>query len=82
MLKPDFAYAHRALAGGKEFIEKDEHYRQMLALYEGRGLSPKDHGAVCFALAKASDDMGDFGSAFNFYEEGNSVCGHSANIMS
>ena len=77
VLKPDFAYAHRALAGGKEFIEKDEHYRQMLALYEGRGLSPKDHGAVCFALAKASDDMGDFGSAFNFYEEGNSVCGHS-----
>ncbi len=77
VLKPDCAYAHRALAGGKKFIEKDEHYRQMLALYKGRGLSPEDHGAICFALAKASDDMGDFGSAFNFYEEGNSVCGRS-----
>ena len=36
VLKPDCAYAHRELAGGKKFIEKDEHYRQMLALYEDR----------------------------------------------
>ncbi len=72
-LKPDFAEAHRNLAITKKFSSKDEQLRQMQALYRDPAISEKDRCHICFALAKASEDLEDTANAFQFYAEGNAL---------
>ena len=73
LLKGDYAEAYRALALDKKFEQDDEQFLQMLELHQSRILSEKDHSSICFALAKALDGMGDFGSAYQFFKEGNTL---------
>jgi tetratricopeptide (TPR) repeat protein len=72
-LKPDDAEAHASLATVKKFSSEDEQFFEMQALYHDATISHKNRGHICFALAKASEDLGDLAAAFRFYAEGNAL---------
>jgi tetratricopeptide (TPR) repeat protein len=70
---PDFAKAHHNLAIRKKFSSKDEQFSQMQALYRDPATSEKSRCHICFALAKAYEDLGEFARAFRLYAEGNAL---------
>ena len=72
-LKPHYAEAHRNLTTIKKFSSQDEQLRQMQALYHDPAISEKSRCHICFALSKASEDLEDFATAFQFYSEGNAL---------
>ena len=72
-LKPDYAEAHSNLATVKTFSSEDEQFCQMHALYRDSAISEKSRCHICFALAKASEDLKDCATAFKFYAEGNAL---------
>ena len=72
-VKPDFAEAYRNLATIKSFQTEDEHYRQMRRLYDSSNSSLDDRCRICFALAKANEDMGEYERAYGLYVEGNAL---------
>ena len=72
-LRPDFAEAHRNLAATKEFTVQDEQFRQLEALYSNSTISGHDRCLICFALAKACEDLREFSRAFQLYAEGNAL---------
>ena len=45
----------------------------MQALYRNPSVSDDSLCLICFALAKASEDLEDFSAAFQFYAEGNAL---------
>tara|TARA_B100001093_G_scaffold42842_1_gene36358 strand:+ start:299 stop:1945 length:1647 start_codon:yes stop_codon:yes gene_type:complete len=70
-LKPDLVEAHRHLSMIKKFDSKDEQYSIMHKLYLDEKISKAQRCHINFALAKASEDLGDFEQAFKHYNEGN-----------
>ena len=72
-LKPDYAEAHHNMTTIKKFSSEDEQFLQMQALYRDPAISEKDRCHICFALAKASEDLEDCATAFQFYAEGNAL---------
>ena len=72
-LKSDFAEAHRNLSLLKKFSKRDKHFNQMLKLSTNENLSEEDLCHISFALAKAYEDINDFGQAYNFYKKGNTL---------
>ena len=72
-LKPDLAEAHRDLAIMKKFSTEDEQCLQMQALYRDPAISEKNRCHICFALAKAYEDLREFARAFQLYAEGNAL---------
>jgi tetratricopeptide (TPR) repeat protein len=72
-LKPDYAEAHRNLTNVKKFSSEDDQFRQMQALYRDPTVSKDLRCHICFALAKASEDLEDTANAFEFYAEGNAL---------
>ena len=72
-LKPDYAEAHRNLAVSNTFSSKDEQFTQMQKLYRDPNISENDRCHICFALARASDNLEDWAAAFQFYVEGNAL---------
>ena len=72
-LRPDYAEAHRNLAITKQFSSEDEQFCQMRALYRDPASSEKNRCHICFALAKATEDLEDYVTAFQFYAEGNAL---------
>ena len=72
-LKPDLAEAHRYLAVAKKFSRRDEQFLEMQALYRDPDISKNARCQICFALAKATDDLQDTEKAFQFYAEGNAL---------
>ena len=72
-LRLDYAEAHRNLAFVKRFSSRDEQFLQMQALYRSREISETGRCHICFALAKASEDIGDYATAFQFFAEGNAL---------
>ena len=72
-LKPDFAEAHRNVATTMDFSSEDELLSQMRAVYRDPSISDTNRCQICFALAKASDDIEDCAAAFQFYAEGNAL---------
>lgn len=73
IVRPDYAEAHRNLTSLKTFDADDSQRAQMLEIYQNQSLSEDSRCHICFALAKASEDLGDFGGAFKYYAEGNSL---------
>ena len=71
--EPAYAEAHRSLAYRKKFRFRDDHFLQMRALYYDPNTSHDDRCYIAFALAKASEDIEDFASAFQLYEAGNAL---------
>ena len=70
-IDPAFASAYRFLSTVKTFHDGDREIRQMLQLLERENLPDKDRTDLCFALAKAHEDTGDYDPAFSYFQEGN-----------
>ena len=72
-LKPDLAEAHFNLASMKKFSLEDEQCLQMQGLYRDPDTSEKSRCYICFALAKAYEDLREFARAFQLYTEANAL---------
>jgi len=64
-LKPDYAKAHRHIAMIKTFESRDKQFLQMQKMYRDKSYSTEKRCHICFALAKASEDLGDFLMTFD-----------------
>ena len=73
ILKPDFSQAHRHLASVKKFSKRDDHFLQMQKLLNEGSYSEEQRCHFNFALAKASEDLGEIENAFSYYKEGNTL---------
>ena len=71
--KPDYAEAHRNIVVMVKFDKFDEHFLQMQELYLNGTCSDEQLCHLSFALAKASEDLGNLGQAFKYYCEGNAL---------
>ena len=72
-LRPDFAEAHRHWATMKTFTSCDTQFKQLQRLVEDHDLSDEQRCHIYFALAKAYEDLADFGAAFQCYSKGNAL---------
>ncbi|MDG1026613.1 MAG: tetratricopeptide repeat protein [Gammaproteobacteria bacterium] len=72
-LAPYNAKAHRHLTLLKKFHSKDRQYSKMLEIYSDQSISKGNRCHINFALAKAYEDLEDFGEAFSHLKEGNLI---------
>jgi len=72
-LKPDFIEALVAYSSISALSREDAYFLQMLKLHRERTLSHQEQHTLCFGLARISENLGDFATAFRYYEEGNSL---------
>jgi tetratricopeptide (TPR) repeat protein len=71
--RPGFGDAYWSLANLKTYRFADEELREMKAFHADSSLAPIDRQHLCFALAKAFEDRGEFAESFRYYEEGNAL---------
>ncbi|MDA8580995.1 sulfotransferase [Litoricolaceae bacterium] len=65
---------YRIFANTRKFRDpKDPTLAVMESLYRENTLSPRETSAMCFGLAKAYEDLGEYRTAFDFYKKGNSA---------
>ncbi len=67
----DFGDAYWSLANLKTYRFADEELKQIRAALERPETSPVDRYHLCFALAKALEDRGEYAESFRYYELGN-----------
>lgn len=72
-LSPNMARAHCGRAHLHHFRPDDPEFDTLKSLLERTGLKSPDHRTLLAALGKAHDDMGEYGSAFDFYDRMNAV---------
>ena len=70
-LQPDCAEAYYNLSLLKKFKPEDPQIGAMESLYMDSEASEQDHIHLCFALAKAYDDLDDYDKCFACLDEGN-----------
>ena len=68
---PEFAEAYRNLSRIKKFTENDPLIPQMELLFSKSDLNLSDTIKLCFALAKANDDLGNYEKFFKLLNKGN-----------
>ncbi len=73
-LNPQNAEFHRAISRYKKFTAGDPEIAVMQGIYADPKQSRSAHGRICFALAKAHEDMGSYDESFRLYAEGNRLC--------
>ncbi|HLK14737.1 MAG TPA: sulfotransferase, partial [Fimbriimonadaceae bacterium] len=65
---------YEQLAYAAKFLEDDRPYLEpMTSLLRSRNVFPIDRWRLNFALGKAYDELGDYGRAMQFFDEGNGV---------
>ena len=72
-LQPDKGETYWSLANLKTYQLTDDDISEMKSQIEDDGLTDESRVNFLFALAKASEDRGDFETAWNYYYEGNST---------
>ena len=70
-ISPRSGSAHLNLAYLHTFISKGSQFKQMSDLVANKTLDRRQRMLICFALAKALDDLQDYASAFRYYTEAN-----------
>jgi len=70
-IKPDLAECYRNLSLLKKYKPGDPQIETLRKLYASPSLKDADRIHVCFALAKALEDIGETDESFSFYAEGN-----------
>ena len=70
-LKPDFAAAHRSLSNIKKYEAGDSQVGLLESLLTNSELNKWDRMELCFALAKAYEDLGEYDESFSHLQEGN-----------
>ena len=68
-----FGDAYWSLANLKTYRFTDNELAAMRAFHADESLRPVDRYHLCFALAKALEDRGEFADSFRFYAEGNAL---------
>ncbi|HEY2675770.1 MAG TPA: sulfotransferase [Steroidobacteraceae bacterium] len=68
-----FGDAYWSLANLKTYRFTDEELTQIKTFYADPSLEPVDRHHLCFALAKALEDRGEFAESYRYYEEGNAL---------
>ena len=71
--RSDLGDAYWSLANLKTYRFSSEEMADMALLVEKDGVADSDRLHLCFALAKALEDAGDFDRAFAFYAQGNAL---------
>ena len=71
-IKPELAECQRNLSQLKKFVSGDPGITVLRRLYETMK-KKSERAQICFALAKACEDTGQFDEAFALYVEGNSL---------
>lgn len=72
-LQPGHAETYRHLSALVQFEPDRPELVAMEGLYSAEGTGPQDRCHLCFALAKAYEDIGDLGTAFARLSEGNAL---------
>jgi tetratricopeptide (TPR) repeat protein len=72
-LRPDFGDAYWSLANLKTYRFPREDLGQMRTALAAPSTGAVDRYHLCFALAKALEDEGEYGESFRYYELGNSL---------
>jgi tetratricopeptide (TPR) repeat protein len=70
-LRPDFGDAYWSLANLKTYRFAPEDLQQMRTALAAPATGDVDRYHLCFALAKALEDQGEYAESFHFYELGN-----------
>ncbi|HYB66587.1 MAG TPA: sulfotransferase, partial [Steroidobacteraceae bacterium] len=70
-LRPDFGDAYWSLANLKTYRFQPQELQQMRTALAAAATGPVDRYHLCFALAKALEDQGEYAESFHFYELGN-----------
>jgi tetratricopeptide (TPR) repeat protein len=70
-IQPNYVKAHHSLSILKQFTETDSQITLMQSLLSNSNLSQSDRIQLCFALAKANDNLGNQDELFKFLHEGN-----------
>lgn len=68
--KPDFTEAYHNLSMAKSYTPWNPFLQKMESLYT-KASSAKDRKHLCFALAKAHEDLENFAKSFTYLQEGN-----------
>jgi len=71
--RPGFGDAYWSLANLKTYRFTDDELREMKAFHADSSLAPVDRQHLCFALAKAYEDRGEFAGSIRYYEQGNAL---------
>lgn len=71
--QPQYGEAYYSLANLKVYAFSDDEITTMLAQERSNNVSHIDRIHFCFALGKAYEDRGEFGTAFEFYKRGNGL---------
>ena len=72
-LAPAHSYIYQTLAHTKKFSQPDEDIVAMKALLEDAALPDEGRVRLNFALAKAYEDMAEYGQSFSYYSAGNQL---------
>ena len=73
LCRPGFGDAYWSLANLKTYRFTDEELREMQAFHADLSLASVDRQHLCFALAKAFEDRGEFAASFRYYGQGNAL---------
>ena len=71
--RPDFGDAYWSLANLKTYRFTPDESHRMRAALESPTTAAVDRYHLCFALAKALEDRGEYGESFHYYELGNEL---------
>ena len=72
-IKPDYADAHRNLSNITKYTPQHAHLSELEKLHQSDSLTDTDRCKLSFALAKAYEDIGEFGQAFSYFTAGNAL---------
>ncbi|NQU69766.1 MAG: tetratricopeptide repeat protein [Rhodospirillales bacterium] len=72
-IEPDLTEAHRHIAGLKKFTGHDHDFKAMEAAWARPDLSEDQKMHLAFGLGKASEDMRQYETAFEFFKTGNAI---------
>jgi len=72
-LHPGYAEAHRQLSEVIKYTADDDHLARMRAFHRSPDIAEPDKCLLCFALAKASGDIGDPAASVAYLKEGNAI---------
>jgi tetratricopeptide (TPR) repeat protein len=72
---PDYAAAHHNLSGLKKYVKGDTQITKMQLLLSNKNLSQSDQKFLCFALAKAYEDIEKHDELFKVLHKGNELRG-------
>src|SRR5579864_5244940 len=72
-LRPDFGDAYWSLANLKTYRFSLQELAQMRAALDASTTGPVDRYHLCFALAKALEDQGEYAESFRYYQLGNQL---------